>query len=456
MYRKLLLVLALCAAASAWADTSLSGYNGARPLALGNAYLGLADDGYSLYSNPAGITGVKTFNVVSLYSQPETGVAYASIGAVFPEAFGGWVGVAYKRLSLSGFQASAETVDYADQEAIIALARQYGDQLSAGLNVHFFVKGLSRNVSGFEGANGSGSAIDLALKYRQYSWLSLGLALQDLAGRIDYRDGSRQQLDPTIGLGSSFKLLGQGALLSREAHEVTANLDLSQNGGRPLLLHSGLEWWPVRFLAARFGVEQSFTEVQGATTSNAVFNNLTAGLGLKFPGFSFDYALYRYGDSTGDQVHYFSLSYSEVPDTDGEWRTSTPEAAVATQESQMVKRLKRRHFSDVPKNYWAREAIELLATAGIMDGYPDGRFRPNLKMTRGSFDTILSVARSSMPAFVSEPDQLLSREAAAKMLSLTGNVTRPKAAITRAEAAQMIYKTYWAQAFLKRLPPIED
>ncbi len=38
---------------------------------------------------------------------------------------------------------------------------------------------------------------------------------------------------------------------------------------------------------------------------------------------------------------------------------------------------------------------ELLATAGIMDGYPDGKFRPNQTMTRGAFDTILSVARSA-------------------------------------------------------------
>jgi hypothetical protein len=438
-----------------WAGTSLSGYNGARPIALGNAYVGLADDGYSIYSNPAGITGLKAFNIISMYSQPETNISFSSIGAIFPEAFGGWFGLAYRRLSLASFQASSETVDYADQEAIFSFARKWGDRLSAALNVHYFLRGTSRPISGYEGVNGSGSAVDLGLKYVQFTWLNLGLVLQDYGGRIDYKDGSREQLQSSIVLGSSFRLLGPGALLSREAHEVLGNFDLSQNAGRPLLLHSGVEWWPVQFLAARAGVDQSYAEVQGATSQNTIFNNLTAGVGLRFPGVALDYALYRYGDATGDLVHYFSLSYSEVAE-DSEWKVSTPEVSQAgTGEGGTVKKLKKKHFTDVPAGYWARDPIELLATAGVMDGFPDGKYRPNQAMTRGNFDTILSVAKNSLPAFVSEPEELLTRAEAARMLGLTGKTDRPKAPITRAEAAMMLYNTYWAQAIIKRLPPIE-
>jgi hypothetical protein len=236
---------------------------------------------------------------------------------------------------------------------------------------------------------------------------------------------------------------------------VLGNFDLSQNAGRPLLLHSGVEWWPVQFLAARAGVDQSYAEVQGATSQNTIFNNLTAGVGLRFPGVALDYALYRYGDATGDLVHYFSLSYSEVAE-DSEWKVSTPEVSQAgTGEGGTVKKLKKKHFTDVPAGYWARDPIELLATAGVMDGFPDGKYRPNQAMTRGNFDTILSVAKNSLPAFVSEPEELLTRAEAARMLGLTGKTDRPKAPITRAEAAMMLYNTYWAQAIIKRLPPIE-
>lgn len=49
-------------------------------------------------------------------------------------------------------------------------------------------------------------------------------------------------------------------------------------------------------------------------------------------------------------------------------------------------------FKDVPKTHWAYEAIESLAKTGIVKGFPDNTFRPNLNITREQFAVVLVLA----------------------------------------------------------------
>lgn len=51
--------------------------------------------------------------------------------------------------------------------------------------------------------------------------------------------------------------------------------------------------------------------------------------------------------------------------------------------------LKVASFKDVPEDYWAFESIEIGATAGLFDGYPDGLFRPNQVMSRAELTTMM-------------------------------------------------------------------
>ncbi len=44
-----------------------------------------------------------------------------------------------------------------------------------------------------------------------------------------------------------------------------------------------------------------------------------------------------------------------------------------------------KQFSDVPVGFWASAAIAALSTRGIVDGFPDGTFRPNKPITRAEF-----------------------------------------------------------------------
>ncbi|MFA5103576.1 MAG: S-layer homology domain-containing protein [Candidatus Margulisiibacteriota bacterium] len=46
-------------------------------------------------------------------------------------------------------------------------------------------------------------------------------------------------------------------------------------------------------------------------------------------------------------------------------------------------------FADVPDDYWAFESVELGATAGLFEGYPDKLFRPNQVMSRAELTTMM-------------------------------------------------------------------
>ncbi|MHA7966598.1 phosphodiester glycosidase family protein [Paenibacillus sp. CAU 1782] len=46
-------------------------------------------------------------------------------------------------------------------------------------------------------------------------------------------------------------------------------------------------------------------------------------------------------------------------------------------------------YRDVPAGYWAEDAIHSVTEAGIMQGYPDGSFRPGMPVTRAELATIL-------------------------------------------------------------------
>lgn len=56
------------------------------------------------------------------------------------------------------------------------------------------------------------------------------------------------------------------------------------------------------------------------------------------------------------------------------------------------------HFEDVPTDHWAAEAVDLLAGAGIVQGYPDRTFQGDKTVTRYE----LAVALERMVHFIQE------------------------------------------------------
>ncbi|KFI34921.1 hypothetical protein HX99_07080, partial [Peptococcaceae bacterium SCADC1_2_3] len=114
-------------------------------------------------------------------------------------------------------------------------------------------------------------------------------------------------------------------------------------------------------------------------------------------------------------------------------------------------------YSDVPENYWAAGVIKELCEKGILDGYPDGTFRPRNDITRAEFTKIIAVALGlaeedpATPTFkdVAPGDWYYGVvEAAAKADLVKGygkGLFKPNAKITREEITAILIRALGKQ-----------
>ena len=105
------------------------------------------------------------------------------------------------------------------------------------------------------------------------------------------------------------------------------------------------------------------------------------------------------------------------------------------------------NFSDVDDNAWYFNAVATMANAGVLEGYPDGTFRPNSAITRGEFAAISARFLSepySGPNLFSDIDghwaaTYINQAAEAGWIHGYGDDTfRPEQPISRAEAMTLI------------------
>jgi len=433
----------------------LENETGVRPIALGNAYMGLADDGSGIFTNPAGLAALNKMNLTSYYYTAPGDISFAAVGGVWPGVLGGTVGIGYRNRSQANVLVSTETVTAADQDFIFTYLKCLRPNISVSGDLRYVVTGYSKDVAGYESLYGGGLALGAGLKYQPRPGLGLGLDVKNFTGQISYKNGATDNLPLRIAVGASLKVLGENGLRQYQKHSLLMNFDLSKNSDfQQYLLHLGLEWEPVEILAVRFGINQTPNGI------SQTYNDLTFGVGLKYAGVTFDYAQYRRSDPTQAVTQYFSLGYVGVKEKKPASPEAaavaivTPEAASLSERAGLAK-VKLVKFKDVPKNHWARAEIEQLATAGLLRGYPNRTFQPNKKVTRREFETMVSSARQLPPTLVPEPDKLVSRREAFRRLDLTGQLDRPNDPLTRAEAAIFFSKTSFGEAAIKRLPPLE-
>ncbi|MEQ8964071.1 MAG: S-layer homology domain-containing protein [Coleofasciculus sp. C2-GNP5-27] len=114
-------------------------------------------------------------------------------------------------------------------------------------------------------------------------------------------------------------------------------------------------------------------------------------------------------------------------------------------------------FKDLPPNYWGAEAIEDVAKARIVSGYPNHTFRPQRPVTRAealvTLATALNLKPPSEPSKTLQqyedsdqiPDYAIAKVAAAVKAGLVtgypqGNLLNPNQPATRAELAAMLHQ----------------
>lgn len=408
---------------------------GARPMGMGKAYVAISDAGGGIFINPAGLAGIKTPRLSSMYTSfPIGDTSYTAIEGAYPFAFG-TLGVGYINVSTGGIPlvtAGSTTPEaytsYGEGLVVLSYSTELKRlwdtditrNISVGANLKYFMKGFSGSgpTISMDQASGTGIDIDLGIQYQPLSWLTLALCQQNtlpfnMGGKFTWQRNNIEEGIPSLTkIGGAFKIIGKESPITVDEQELTVavDMDISPKLPRPTAWHVGAEWWPLEFFALRLGIDQKPKAwEEGGVPKTGVDSNLTAGVGLKVSGFTFDYAYHQYGDISENTTHYFSFGYvgeEEKPPVRvikprPEPEPEVPKARVPEIRPIVKPRLPLKTFSDVWGGYWAKEPIEYLATLGIIGGYPDGTFRPERSLTRAEMAVLLVKAREvELPAVV--------------------------------------------------------
>jgi hypothetical protein len=257
---------------------------GARPLAMGNAYLAASGDIFSTYYNPAGLTGITGRQATFMHSETFGSLLNHDYIAFAKNQYGGVAAVSMYRLGGGGILVTEEyngifRVKSVASHADYVFSFAYGRKQSAKLDWGATAKVIFRKIVD---DNAQGIGLDAGLRYRLRDDLSAALVVQDLTGTIlSYSTGTKEVVNPTLKMG-----LGFSRMLGNFRGTILTDADIRFEG-RVQSAQFSQSWISAD---THLGAELSYKDVAAIRVGSDV-GNLTTGVGIKFSRFHFDLAL---------------------------------------------------------------------------------------------------------------------------------------------------------------------
>jgi|ERR1035437_592954 hypothetical protein len=283
--KKIILVLTLAmASASVFAGVydnvsmifpALSMGAGARAMGMGGAYTAVADDASAIYWNAAGLGTIKNIQAVLNYDKWFVDTMFSrgmfavplSAGAIGADIFYMSMG------SITGrdiYGAATGNIYPYSIGGSAGYGISFGD-ISAGAALKIISQSTgARSNTAFAG--------DAGVLYKTGIY-SAGLTLQNIGGTDGY------SLPTVIKAGAAIKPINEGP------HRLLIAVDAQYLFKDSASVSAGAEYVYADMLAARIGYKTGF-----ARTNLEGLKGLSGGIGVKYAGVSFDYALVTYGD----------------------------------------------------------------------------------------------------------------------------------------------------------------
>ncbi|MBU0702090.1 hypothetical protein KKE26_12510 [bacterium] len=290
---------------------------GARAMAMGGAFVALAEDGDAAYWNPAGLglmseeKGKRGIDISSAFgSNEEIGRKYyylgytSSVNILKKNREGMGIGLIsmtvggierWQPSSQGGFPIPQGSFDDAERAIIIA----YGNEILPGLFcVGSNLKIITHNMDNHS-ASGIGVDIGLladisAIFYRKERAI-LGILEGVKAGMVVRNNLGKKWDSGHIDDGMLSGELGMtGNILWKNKQMGRLNLTLSQEKGRTMSLSSGVEIDVLKNISIRGGINRWYLEARESGLDAERLNygqRLCAGIGYKFRKTQIDYAL---------------------------------------------------------------------------------------------------------------------------------------------------------------------
>jgi len=268
---------------------------GARPLGMGGAFTGLADDVTAIFFNPAGISAIPHREAIAMhgalsFDRNFNFVAFSAPNHKGDSAFG----FAYTRFSIDGIPETRliagtnnpvvnpdgtvtifSLFDDVEQNATFSYAWKLQDNLRFGVNWRL----LHQQMFSKE-ANGQG--IDLGLLYQATPDVRLGFSARDLFEGIRWNESQHRDNVP-------FTLTAGAAI--RGWKDVMYLVDIFKVESEDIGYRIGAEKWWADHYALRLGVNDG---------------DFTVGASAKYQRFEFDYA---FQEQTLGDINRISLIY---------------------------------------------------------------------------------------------------------------------------------------------------
>ena len=248
MIVSLALIMVLSAVALADGVGAFSAFKngvGARALAMGGAFVAVADDATATVWNPAGLAQLNDTRLAGMSTDLYgLGATHQYVGAVTTFANLG-IGLGWERAALSGQSVSGDgelggTFEWTEQAIIGSLATNVLDVAMAGANVKYYMadNGLGGTASGF--------GFDLGLLVSLGDMFVLGVNAKDLAGStIAWDSGATDVVSGLYKAGLAMKLASDKLILATDVDFDGSNLGDT---------HVGVEFKVIDELALRGGV----------------------------------------------------------------------------------------------------------------------------------------------------------------------------------------------------------
>ena len=308
MLKRAIFVSVLCAGSPClWAgDAGTTGANflklgiGPRAIAMGEAQVGLADDVYASYWNPAGLAGLRGQEAGFVQTRYVESIRESFAAYAYPTQAQGTFGVSMTYLGVGTFQGydavGTPTSQVGANDASIGLTyarnlyrdNRLGTRLSAGVTGKWIQERLD-TVSARTNAADAGLVFAPGIRWGSFwSGWRAGLAVRNLGAPIRF-DQDSFALPQTLAGGISYA--GQW----RE-ESFTLALDGNHPNDGPNNLGAGLE----------LSTLETFVLRAGYTSQGDLGNGLRFGAGVRFKVVQVDYAYAGLGPFGG--VHRFGLT----------------------------------------------------------------------------------------------------------------------------------------------------
>ncbi len=255
---------------------------GARPTAMGDAFVGVADDVNAVYFNAAGLAFSKRPEMPAMHTQYIQDMNYDFGAFAFPTAVGSF-GISAMTLKVVDLQkrnadeSYQGTFDSIDAAYTLCYAKEIVPLLSVGVTGRYLKQEIDTASAGAWGGDVS------VMKKMERLPLSLGLALRNMGPGIKFREES----DPQPFIVDA----GAGMRFFRE--RLCLGVDVSKPRDNGIQFGAGGEWTQPLMrdfrTSVRSGYKTAGTDADGAS-------GLSLGAGLGYRQLSIDFAWVPFGD----------------------------------------------------------------------------------------------------------------------------------------------------------------